>query len=120
MQLVACVFDLIAMFVDGARTTLSHHPVLTHLLAYLLACLLAHLLTCSLVYNTNLLLTHLNVEQARDQTWPSSSDPNSNPHPNPSQAQDLAELIGCIADIFTCSVGGCMGAQVLAYTYLLM
>jgi len=28
------------------------------------------------------------------------------------QARDLAELIGCVADIFTCSVGGCMGAQV--------
>ena len=28
------------------------------------------------------------------------------------QARELAELIGCIADLFTCSVGGCMGAQV--------
>mmetsp|Transcript_11407 Transcript_11407/g.23200 ORF Transcript_11407/g.23200 Transcript_11407/m.23200 type:complete len:223 (+) Transcript_11407:49-717(+) len=28
------------------------------------------------------------------------------------QARDLAELIGCLADLFTCSVGGCMGAQV--------
>lgn len=29
-----------------------------------------------------------------------------------SEARELAELIGCIADLFTCAVGGCMGAQV--------
>ena len=28
------------------------------------------------------------------------------------QAQDLAELVGIIVDLFTMSVGGCMGAQV--------
>ena len=38
---------------------------------------------------------------------------------NVEQARDLAELIGCIADIFTCSVGGYMGAQALIPTDLL-
>mmetsp|Transcript_7229 Transcript_7229/g.17989 ORF Transcript_7229/g.17989 Transcript_7229/m.17989 type:complete len:233 (+) Transcript_7229:41-739(+) len=28
------------------------------------------------------------------------------------QVRDLAELVGCLADCFTCSVAGCMGAQV--------
>ena len=28
------------------------------------------------------------------------------------QAQDLAEIVGIIVDLFTMSVGGCMGAQV--------
>ena len=28
------------------------------------------------------------------------------------EARDIADLINCIADIFTMSVGGCMGAQV--------
>ena len=29
-----------------------------------------------------------------------------------SQARDLAHIVDCLADLFTCSVAGCMGAQV--------
>ena len=28
------------------------------------------------------------------------------------QARDLAHIVDCLADLFTCSVAGCMGAQV--------
>ena len=38
--------------------------------------------------------------------------PTPNPNPNPNQLREADQLVGLIVDIFTCSVGGCMGAQV--------
>ena len=33
------------------------------------------------------------------------------------EAREVAEIINCIADLFTMSVGGCMGAQVYHEVY---
>ena len=33
------------------------------------------------------------------------------------QARDLAHIVDCLADLFTCSVAGCMGAQVRTHTH---
>ena len=33
------------------------------------------------------------------------------------QARDLAHIVDCLADLFTCSVAGCMGAQVHTHTH---